>query len=103
GGRTGWVIGDTLADDRLKDDSIETLRAALKSPTPERIFQVKRAFAAGLSIGEINSLSGIDPWFLSQMRDTHSAEEKYASMKILGVGDLRRMKRMGFSDRQLAK
>ncbi len=102
-GRTGWVLGDTLGDDRLGDDSIETLRAALKAPTPERIFQVKRAFVAGLSVDEIYSLSGIDPWFLSQMRDIYAAEEKYASMKILGAGDLHRMKRMGFSDRQLAK
>src|SRR6478672_3548728 len=71
-GRTGWVTGDTLADDRLKDDSADTLRAALKAPTPERIFQVKRAFAAGMSVDEIYSLSGIDPWFLSQMRDMFS-------------------------------
>ena len=102
-GRDGWVIGHTLADDRLNDDSAETLRAALKSPTPERIFQVKRAFAAGFSVDEIHALTGIDPWFLAQMRDLYAAEERYASLELLGAGDLRRMKRMGFADRQLAK
>ena len=102
-GRGGWAIGDTLADDRLVDDSAETLRSALKSPTPERIFQVKRAFSAGFPVEEIYALTGIDPWFLAQMRDLCAAEEKYTSMKTIGVGDLRRMKRMGFADRQLAK
>jgi carbamoyl-phosphate synthase large subunit len=102
-GRTGWVLGDTLADDRLKDDSLETLRAALKSPTPERIFQVKRGFAAGLSIDELYGLTAIDPWFLAQMRDLYEAEQRYTSLKFIGAGDLRRMKRMGFADRQLAK
>src|SRR5436305_14497793 len=42
-GRSGWVIGETLADDRLDDDSLESLRRALRQATPERIFQVKRA------------------------------------------------------------
>jgi len=36
-GRAGWVLGDTLGDDRLADDSPETLRAALRSPTRRMI------------------------------------------------------------------
>src|SRR5438093_9726734 len=72
-GRSGWVAGDRLADDRLKDDSLETLRAALNAPTPERIFQVKRAFAAGLSIEEIYELTSSDQGFLAQMRDLYAA------------------------------
>src|SRR5438093_4134022 len=72
-GRSGWVAGDRLADDRLKDDSLETLRAALNAPTPERIFQVKRAFAAALSIEEIYELTSSDQGFLAQMRDLYAA------------------------------
>src|SRR6266513_2756721 len=49
-GRPGWTTASTLVDDRLDDDSTETLRAALRQPTPERIFQVKRAFQAGLEV-----------------------------------------------------
>ena len=41
-GRPGWSTA-SLADDRLQNDSIEALRGALRQPTPERIFQVKRA------------------------------------------------------------
>src|SRR5437763_6501304 len=39
-GRSGWHIGARLADDRLEDDTLETLRGALRQPTPERIFQI---------------------------------------------------------------
>jgi carbamoyl-phosphate synthase large subunit len=48
-GRSGWVTAARTIDDRLADDSLETLRGALRQPTPERIFQVKRALERGLS------------------------------------------------------
>src|SRR5687767_8583055 len=48
-GRPGWEIGRTLADDRIGDDTDEALRGALRQPTPERIFQIKRAFSEGFS------------------------------------------------------
>src|SRR5881392_3002068 len=47
-GRPGWTVGSMLADDRLVDDALETLRGALRQPTPERIFQVKHALREGL-------------------------------------------------------
>ena len=101
-GRPGWAIAPRLEDDRLTDTSLVALRAALRTPTPERIFQVKRAFLAGLSAAEIHDLTAIDPWFLSQLRELLDAEQWYAALEAAGADDLRRMKRMGFSDRQLA-
>src|SRR5438477_3960813 len=56
-GRPGWSIASSLGDDRLADDALETLRGALRQPTPERIFQVKRAIQAGLSIEEVYELT----------------------------------------------
>src|SRR3989454_4669759 len=41
-GRPGWAIGPTLADDRLTSDSLADLRVALRTPTPERVFQIDR-------------------------------------------------------------
>ena len=101
-GRAGWVIGATLQDDRLSDDSLDTLRGALRQPTPERIFQVKRALAAGLTVAEVAEHSRIDPWFLSQMMELIEAERDYAALPSVDASALRRMKRLGFSDRQLA-
>ncbi|HEY8164471.1 MAG TPA: carbamoyl-phosphate synthase large subunit [Gemmatimonadaceae bacterium] len=101
-GRPGWAIGEHLSDDRLSDESSESLRAALRRPTPERVFQIKRALMAGMSIDEIYELTRIDPWFLSQMSELLNAEREYATLESLSADDIRRMKRMGFSDRQLA-
>ncbi|HEX2602434.1 MAG TPA: carbamoyl-phosphate synthase large subunit, partial [Gemmatimonadaceae bacterium] len=100
-GRSGWVTASSLADDRLDDDSPETLRGALRRPTPERIFQIKRALEAEFSIEEIYELTGIDPWFLSQMLEMLEAERAYAALPAIDKDVLWRMKRMGFSDRQL--
>jgi carbamoyl-phosphate synthase large subunit len=101
-GRPGWTTASTLADDRLEDDSPEALRGALRRPTPERIFQVKRALEAGIEASEINEITGIDPWFLSQMEEILAAEGAYAALPTVEADVLWRMKRMGFADRQLA-
>jgi carbamoyl-phosphate synthase large subunit len=100
-GRHGWETATRPIDDRLPDESVEALRGALRQPTPERIFQVKRALERGLSVADVYDLTAIDPWFLSQMMELIEAEREYASLDAIGADDLRRMKRMGFSDRQL--
>ncbi len=102
-GRPGWVSGATLADDRLTSDSAEDLRVALRVPTPERVFQIKRALEAGLSAETIAQASGIDPWFLYQMEELLAAERWFAGVAEPGAAEFRRMKRLGFSDRQLAQ
>ena len=101
-GRPGWVTGANLADDRLTSDSPEDLRVALHTPTPERIFQVKRALLAGLTVDDIAKASGIDPWFLYQLDELVDAERWFAALAQPVAADMRRMKRLGFSDRQLA-
>ena len=101
-GRPGWATAPRISDDRLSDDSLESLRGALRQPTPERIFQIKRAIEAGMSIDELNELTHIDPWFLAQMHELVTAEIEYADLDDPNADDVRKMKRMGFSDRQLA-
>jgi carbamoyl-phosphate synthase large subunit len=101
-GRPGWSVAATLADDRLENESLGSLRGALRQPTPERIFQVKRALQAGITVAEVNELTGIDPWFLSQMMELLEAERAFAALPTVDRDVLWRMKRMGFADRQLA-
>jgi len=101
-GRHGWEIGATAADDRLVDDAPETLRAALRQPTPERIYQVKRALLSGMTVGELHELTAMDPWFLEQLRELVDAERRFALLADVTRGEMLAMKRMGFSDRQLA-
>jgi carbamoyl-phosphate synthase large subunit len=101
-GRAGWTIGERPVDDRLLDDTVAALRGALRQPTPERIFQVKRALEAGLTVDDVYDLTKIDQWFLYQMQELLEAERRYATLSDVTADDIREMKRAGFSDRQLA-
>src|SRR5262245_42090050 len=94
-GRHGWNVASRPLDDRLPDDSVEALRGALRQPTPERIFQVKRALERGMSVSEVYELTAIDPWFLGQMDELIQAEGRYATLGSIDAEDLRAMKRMG--------
>jgi carbamoyl-phosphate synthase large subunit len=111
--RAGWVIGATPSDDRLTDGTIESLQSALAVPTPERLFQVKRALLAGMSEPEISRRSLIDPWFIGQLGEILAAEREWSALwadrqaawtitEAEERSAIRRMKRLGFSDRQLA-
>src|SRR6266516_2720418 len=100
-GRPGWAIGPTLADDRLTSDGLADVRVALRTPTPERVFQIKRALLAGLPVEAVAEATGIDAWFLYQMEELIGAERWFARLESVGAAELRRMKRLGFSDRQL--
>jgi carbamoyl-phosphate synthase large subunit len=101
-GRPGWAVSARLIDDRLSDDTVETLRGALRQPTPERIFQVKRALERGMTVEELYELTAIDPWFLAQLDELLQAEREFAELAVIDAGAMRRMKQLGFSDRQLA-
>ena len=101
-GRAGWTVSERLQDDRLTEGSREELRSALRRPTPERIFQVKRAMQLGMKTDELHDVSGIDPWFLDQMQELLDAESWYGALPNVDAESMRRMKRFGFSDRQLA-
>ncbi|MFP4473935.1 MAG: carbamoyl-phosphate synthase large subunit [Desulfatibacillaceae bacterium] len=76
--------------------------ARLATPNSRRIFFLRYAMLAGMSIEEIFELTRIDPWFLYQLRDILEMERR-----IRDAGDkidadlLYRAKRFGFSDRQI--
>jgi carbamoyl-phosphate synthase large subunit len=106
--RIGFTPGPSPLDDRLESTDLETVLAAAGRPTPERLFQVRRALDQGASVGTLAERTGIDPWFLGQLEELVGAERAYQART--GRDDdatereaIRRMKRMGFSDRQLAQ
>jgi carbamoyl-phosphate synthase large subunit len=101
-GRHGWDVGATLADDRIKDDEPDTIRAALRRPSPERYYVMKRALQMGMTIDEVAGITYIDPWFIAQLATLVEGERDYAALDEIGRDDLLRMKRWGFSDVQLA-
>ena len=72
---------------------------------PERILFLGDAFRVGLTLDEIHEETAIDPWFLAQIEQIIQAEQSLGgrSLDSLATDELRALKRMGFSDRRLAR
>lgn len=83
----------------------EELIEYLKRPTWDRIFRIKEAIAAGVSIKTIKELTQIDRWFLYQIQDIVTLENQLTACKHLNeipTELLWEAKKMGFSDDQIA-
>ena len=99
--RVGWVSGARLVDDGLTADDHDALLAALRRPTANRPFQIKRALEAGVPLDEIQEATRIDPWFLDQLVRILELEREFRGASEPDRALLFRMKREGFSDAQL--
>ncbi|MFC4017951.1 carbamoyl-phosphate synthase large subunit [Micromonospora sp. GCM10011542] len=81
----------------------ENTLAALRMPHDGRLYTVERALRLGASIAEVAAASGgIDPWFLDQIAALVELRAEIVDAPVLDAGLLRRAKRAGLSDRQLA-
>ncbi|WP_449255865.1 carbamoyl-phosphate synthase large subunit [Bosea sp. (in: a-proteobacteria)] len=91
------VEGLGLGDDR------NAIKAAISTPTPDRILHVAQAMRLGFSDEQIHESCKIDPWFLAQMRELVETEQKIRQFGLPQTpGAFRRIKAMGFSDKRLA-
>jgi carbamoyl-phosphate synthase large subunit len=73
-----WRIGTELYGDRdiLPRDVITQ---KLSAPNAERIFFIRHAMRAGLSVDDIFNLTKIDRWFLAQIKEIVDVEEELAA------------------------
>lgn len=85
------------------DDDLQHLLNEISVPTEERLLKVQRALALGASVAEVNERCGIDPWFLMQINQINEVAREIESAPELSFELLRRSKRMGFSDQQIAE
>lgn len=101
-GRFGLGADGRDLEPRLEDGSwnLKTIEEKLRVPCAERIFMIRYAFLAGISVDEIHTWSGIDPWFLHQILELVAEEEEYHAHP--DQIPLLRAKKLGFSDHQLA-
>ena len=76
---------------------------AMKVPTENRLQQVQQALSLGASISEVNQRTGIDIWFLNQISLINGMAEEIKEAPELSPEIVRRGKRMGFSDLQIAR
>ena len=87
----------------LEGVSRDVLTGSLSKRSPDRILKVAQALREGLSVEDINQITGYDLWFLRQIEGIIAAEKDVAENGLPGdAAGLRRLKAMGFSDKRLA-
>jgi carbamoyl-phosphate synthase large subunit len=80
------------------------LTQMLVTPRPERLEYIRFAFERGMSVREVARLTGMDPWFLHQIREITLAQMAIAQTtpKDISAEHLRQLKRLGLSDERIA-
>jgi carbamoyl-phosphate synthase large subunit len=83
----------------------EDLMEYIKIPKWDRIFRIKDALLQGSTVKSIEAATGIDPWFLYQIRIICDIEKKLMnfSLETIPTELLKEAKSHGFSDMQIAK
>ncbi|MFY9832681.1 MAG: carbamoyl-phosphate synthase large subunit, partial [Methylocystis sp.] len=86
-----------------KGDDMNVLRAALGTPTPDRLLVVGQALRFGLGPEEIHEACKIDPWFIARIAEIVALENKVREFGLpKDAENLRMLKFAGFSDARLA-
>ncbi|MDG1807572.1 MAG: carbamoyl-phosphate synthase large subunit [Pirellulaceae bacterium] len=84
---------------------LDAIRGKLSWPNERRVWYVRYAIKSGMSMEEIHQLTGIDRWFLDQLIEIIEVEDEIrdlASLDKIDAAMMKRIKRFGFSDRQIA-
>ncbi|HEV7707872.1 MAG TPA: carbamoyl-phosphate synthase large subunit, partial [Asanoa sp.] len=83
--------------------TLESTLDDLGTPHDGRLYTVERALRLGATVAEVSAASGrIDPWFLDQIAELVDLRAEIIAAPVLDLPLLRRAKRAGLSDRQLA-
>jgi carbamoyl-phosphate synthase large subunit len=85
-------------------ESLQKILDELSTTRARRLWYVADAFRAGLTVEQVFERTRIDPWFLEQIEELVQTETEIAGARVskLTADQLRRWKRMGFSDHRLA-
>ncbi|AOG08572.1 carbamoyl-phosphate synthase large subunit [Agrobacterium sp. RAC06] len=84
-------------------DDKNAIRAAIGTPTPDRLRMVAQALRLGMSPEEVHEGCKIDPWFIAQFKAITDMEARVREHGLpQHAENLRTLKAMGFSDARLA-
>ena len=89
-----WGFGFDKKDPQ--NPTRDEITRKLQIPNAERIFWLQTAFVNGWTLEEIHAATAIDPWFLGHLQQIAAEGSQLAEL------DLKRAKKLGFSDRQIA-
>ena len=80
-----------------------SLRAGIISPTPERIYFIAEALRMDYSLEDLHTMSGIDPWFLNELKEIVDFEKNISHKDFLtNKEEFYKAKQMGFSDKKIS-
>lgn len=83
---------------------IDHIKSQLAKLLPNRLLIAADAMSHGISIEEINSITGYDLWFLQNIQQIILAEQKIKENGLPETAyEMLELKKMGFSDARLAK
>ena len=93
---------ESIIDD--SNNQNEALHYELTFPGPRRILYVADAMRLGWEIQKINQLTGIDPWFLYQIKELIDEEDVLQDTKLeeLSFQKMLELKQKGFSDQRIS-
>jgi carbamoyl-phosphate synthase large subunit len=100
-----WTTPDrTLAGGDADDGPGGALAAlaALRVPHDGRLYTAELALRRGASVEDVAVASGYDPWFVDQVATLVDLRAEIVDAAVLDLPLLRRAKRAGLSDRQIA-
>mgnify|MGYP001770876196 FL=1 len=103
-------LGLDTIEDSLRSIDSQALLDSVVRPTPDRVFRIGELLYRGVEVGEVSAHTGIDPWFLYEMKNVielRREAEMCANEASPGADPplslLRRLKRSGFSDIQIGR
>ncbi|HSB93704.1 MAG TPA: carbamoyl-phosphate synthase large subunit [Flavitalea sp.] len=84
--------------------SADELLTYIKTPKWDRIFRIKDLLILGVSVSTISKATGIDRWFINEVKKIVDLEKQIATHKMdnLPIEMLKEAKDLGFSDQQLS-
>ena len=107
-GWRGLEIGNGVLPEAAPLAELDTLRERLRVPQPDRLADLFRALAAGEVPEALAELTGIDPWFLHEMKRVTELDQAIVDRAKRDPeapwreGLIRDAKRLGISDSTLA-
>lgn len=100
-GRDGLGLIERDSDGHLKGyDPNTELHDLLRVPNRDRLFATYESLLRGDDVATVCQITRFDPWFVTQMAEIATFERR---LTTLDRATLRRAKRLGFSDAQLAR
>ncbi|MDO9262735.1 MAG: carbamoyl-phosphate synthase large subunit, partial [Desulfosalsimonadaceae bacterium] len=102
-GRMGLGADGKDAGEKTKEPlALADIEKFLSRPNSNRIFYLREALLAGMTLDDIYALTAIDPWFLNQIKQIVDLEQTIAGHTgNLPADLLRTAKEYGFSDVQI--